>query len=142
MPTSVTIADAVKEELNNHSFSQSFTAVRKFIPKYTLEELTTLRVTVVPKANEENLITRSDSQREVQIDIGIHKKIDSDEETEAPPLIALAEEIMQYIRKLKLTNAPGVFWVRTENNPIYSQEYLQKERVFFSLITVSYKLAG
>jgi len=140
MPTTVEIADAVKAELNNHSFSQSFTAVRKFIPRYNLEELATLRVTVVPKASEENLITRADSQRQVQIDIGIHKKIDSDEETETPPLIALAEEIMQYVRKLKLTNAPGVLWVQTENNPIYSQEYLQRERVFFSLITVTYKL--
>jgi len=140
MPTTVEIADAIKEELNNHSFSQSFTAVRKFIPKYTLEELETLRVTTVPKANEESLLTRTESQREVQIDIGIHKKIGSDEETEVLPLIALAEEIMQYIRKLKLTNAPGVLWVRMENNPTYSQEYLQKERVFFSLITVSYKL--
>jgi len=141
------IADAVAAEINAApgspaTFSQTFTAVRKVVPAYELEELADLKVTVVPKAVEISGSTRSASQYDITVDIGIQKKLPpgndaSDEQVET--LGTLVDQIAEYLRRRPLAGAPFASWVSIVNDPVYAPEHLLEKRVFTSVLTVTYR---
>jgi hypothetical protein len=140
----IDIADAVTAELNAAdpgTFSQDFAALRKVLPAYELSELAELKITVVPKAIEISGSTRSVSQYDVQVDIGIQKKLPSgcDIEAEVETLGALVDEIAEYLRKRPLTDTPFAVWVNTKNEPPYVPEHLAEKRVFTSGLTITYR---
>ena len=70
----VDVAEAVKTSLNAGTFSQTFTAMRKWVPKVALAALDTIAVTVVPKDYARENETRGETRRTIQIDIGIQKR--------------------------------------------------------------------
>jgi len=138
----IDIADAVAAEINAAdpgTFSQAVDAQRQVLPARELADLATLKVTIVPKAVEISGSTRSVSQYDVAIDIGIQKKLGKDLDAEVPPLTTLVDEIAEYLRKRQLTAAPYAAWVRTMNEPVYVPEHLASQRVFTSLLTVTYR---
>jgi hypothetical protein len=140
----IDIADAVTAELNAAApgtFSQDFTALRKVLPAYELSELAELKVTVVPKAIEISGSTRSVSQYDFAIDIGVQKKLPSgsDMETEVEAMGALVDEIAEYLRKRSLADTPWAVWVNTKNEPPYVPEHLAEKRVFTSVLTITYR---
>ena len=136
------IADAVTSELNGSGILPGLTAVRKVVPAYELAELTDLKVTVVPKAVEISGSTRSASQYEITVDIGIQKKLppgseSSDEQVET--LGTLVDQIAEYLRRRPLATAPFASWVSITNDPVYAPEHLAEQRVFTSVLTVTYR---
>ena len=145
MATIVDIADAVAATLNvpgEPGFSQAFTAARKALPAFELADLAGLHVTVVPKGVEVTGASRSLSQHDYQIDVGVQKKFSAGSELEADvaALGGLAEEIAVFLRRRPLAGVPGAAWVRSANEPVYSPEYLAEKRLFTSVITVTYRL--
>lgn len=140
------IADAVAAEINaaaSGTFGQTFTAVRKVVPAYELDELTDLKVTVVPKAVEITRATRSDSQYEITVDIGIQKKLPSGSESsdeQVETLGTLVDQIAEYLCRRPLAEAPFASWVNISNDPIYAPEHLTDQRVFTSVLTVTYRV--
>ena len=62
MSIAITVADAVKDELNNGSYSESFIAERVYVPDYSLPEMKELHVTVVPRHVEVSLAGRGRTQ--------------------------------------------------------------------------------
>lgn len=141
------IADAVAAEINAApgspaTFSQTFTAVRKIVPAYELSEMIDLKVTVVPKAVEISGSTRSASQYDITVDIGIQKKLPpgseaSDEQVET--LGTLVDQIAEYLRRRPLGAAPFASWVNITNDPVYAPEHLLEKRVFTSVLTLTYR---
>jgi len=140
MSVILSIADAVAAELNTGSFSESFTAQRSVLPIFQLADLTTLKVTIVPKAVETTAISRSMSQLDVQIDIGIQKKLGKQIDTEVEPLMELVEEIAAFLRGRQLQSLTNVVWLRSGSEPIYATAHLAEERVFTSVLTVTYRV--
>jgi len=132
------IADAVVTALNDHTFSQPFTAVRAYRPVFDLKEMTDLHVTVVPKGVELTTAGRGLAQSDVQIDVGVQKKLAGGDNAEIDPLLGLVQEIAEFVR------ATGRFgdaaWVKTENTPIYSQEHLGELRQFTSVLTLTLRV--
>ena len=139
MSTTIEIADAVVTELNAGVFSMALTSVRKVLPSFTLIELADLKVTVVPKSIDMTMVSRVISQSDIEIDIGIQKKIGSDVDTDVSALIVLVEEIIDYMRKRVLSDATDANWIGTQNDPIYAQEHLSSDRLFTSIITLTYR---
>jgi len=142
MPAKVTdIADAVVAEMNGQAFSQAFTAERKYQPTYELPDLQTLHVTVVPKSVTTAVASRSDDQVDYAVDVGVQKKFSAGDaaDTEADELMALVEEIAAFLNRRPLAAAPGVVWVRTQNEPIFSPEHFEQLRQFTSVLTVTYR---
>ena len=141
----VDIADAVVGELNaapGGTFSQTFTAERKVLPVHELKDLADLKVTVVPKAVEISGSTRAASQYEITIDIGVQRKLapgSGDPDTEVATLGTLVDEIADYIRRRPLSAAPWASWVSIANDPVYAPEHLLEQRVFTSVLTVTYR---
>jgi len=138
----IDIADAVAAELNAAApgtFSEAFTADRKVLPAHDLSELAELKVTVVPKAVEITGSTRTVSQYDIAVDIGVQQKLTKDLDGEVPVLATLVDEIADYLRRRPLSAAAFAVWVRTVNEPVYAPEHLANERVFTSVLTVTYR---
>ena len=140
MPTTIDIADAVVFELNQSGLTPTFTAERKLLPKHTTEALSELKVTVVPKSAEMSRLNRSQVGVEVEIDVCVQQRL-SDIDTEGPELIELVENLIDYMATRSLSQAPGVQWVRTRNDPVYALDHLAENRLFTSVITLTYMLA-
>jgi len=139
MALTIDIADAVVAELASGSFSQPISPQRLVLPEFDLAALADLRVTVVPKAVEISAASRVACQHDVQIDIGIQKKLGKDLDAEVPALCELVDEIAAFLKRRPLAAAPHAAWVRTANEPIYAPEHLAEQRVFTSVLTVTYR---
>ena len=136
------IAEAVKDELNGHDFSMEFGAAREFLPVFDLQEMQTLHVTVVPAGLTIQKLDRSRTQSNVQVDIGIQKKLSTADNDEIDAMMALVEEIVDFLRFRKLAGCPEALWVSTENNPIFVREHLSEMRQFTSVLTLTYRVAS
>jgi len=135
------IADAVVGELNGGEFSQEFTAARRYLPLFDLQELKDLHVTVVPRGVAITGLARGVNQHDVQIDVAVQKKLETEGSDEIDPLMALVEEIADFFRLRRLASYSNAVWVKTENTPIYSQEHLGQMRQFTSVLTLTFRVA-
>lgn len=136
------IADAVTAELNMApigTFSLGFTAVRRVLPAFDLSELAELQVTVVPKAMAINGATRSACQYDLTVDIGVQKKLSKDLDVDVAALGTLVDQIADYLRRRQLDSAPFATWVSMANEPVYAPEHLAEQRVFTSILIVTYR---
>ena len=140
MSTIIDIADAMVAELNAAAFSQAFQAQRHYRPVFDLAELKDLHVTVVPKGIELQGASRSLTQMDVQLDIGIQQKLVTGDAAELDALMNLVEEIADFFRTHRLSNMPNVAWVRTENVPIYLPEHVDQLRQFTSVLTLTFRV--
>ena len=142
MSVTIDVADAVVMELAGApagTFNQPFTPQRRVLPQFELSELKDLKVTVVPRSVENSPAARGLTLKDVQIGIGVQKRLGKELESDIEPLVALVEQIADYLRRRPLGSIPAV-WVRTANDPIYAAEHLAEDRVFTSVLTVSYRL--
>ena len=141
MPTVVEVAEAVKTALNAGAFSMPFTAERRYLPRFELEEMEELHVTVVPKGVELVQASRGRSQTDVKVDVAVQKKLEAADAAELDPLMALVEEIAEHFKARRLPGMPQAVWLKTENVPVYSQEHMQELRQFTSVVTFTFRAA-
>jgi len=137
------IADAVAAELASApagTFNQSFTPQRRTLPQFELSELKDLQVSVVPHAVENSLAARGLALKEVQIYIGIQKHLGKDLDSEIVPLLTLVEQIDAYLRQRPLQAVSNAPWLKSTNDPIYASEHLANDRVFTSVLTLTYRV--
>jgi len=97
------VADAVVTELDGESWSLEFTAMRAWRCRHKLDELTTLRVTVLPGPSSVETLTRGRDTEKYTTDIVIQKQVDPDDNTAVDALVALAEEIRAHFRSKNLS---------------------------------------
>jgi len=140
MALAIDISDAVVAELAGGAFSQSFTPQRRVLPEYELADLKDLQVTVVPATVETSGASRTLSQQDVRIDVGIQKKLGKDIDTEVPELCGLVDEIAEFLNRRTLQAAPQAVWVKTANEPIYAADHLAEQRTFTSVLTLTYRV--
>ena len=131
------LADAVMNDINGQAWSQTFAAERGYLPRFKFNELTTLRVLVVPKSEVESVASRSTTQREFGIDVGVLKKLDTDDNPEMDALVALTDELKEHMRG-KRFSSPQALWRGTAHEPIYDPTQLQENKTFFSVITFNF----
>jgi len=132
----VYVAQAVVDYLNSVAFSQSFVATRSYRPATELNNSSMLRVLVVPKGVEYEIASRAVVQDEVQIDVGIHKKVGT-LSVEIDRMMGLVMEIVEALRAPELFASH--YWVKTENVPIYSPDHLDQANEFLSILTVTFR---
>ena len=142
----IQIADAVTAVLNGATLSQSFTAVRHYLPEFDLKEMDVLHVSVVPAELDEEIADRSRDRAEYKIHIAVQKRVAKQE----PPgldtaaidgLMRLVEEIDDLFRHKPLAGYESAHWVKTENKPIYDPKHLKERGQFTSLLALTYRVA-
>ena len=131
------LADLLVAALNAETFSESFTAERRAIPRFNLEELKDLTVTVVPRTLETTMLTRKHDMHQIALDIAVQKKVESDDNDELDSLLNLVQEIADAVNR---TDLGGAKWIKTENDPIYAPDHLHEKRVFTSVLTLTYSV--
>lgn len=142
MPTIAEIADAVKDSLNQATFSPAFTAVRLYVPSFELTDMDTLHVSVVPRAARTTQLDRSRMTREVDVDVAVQQRFASDALTTIDPLLELAEEIAAYFAQptQRQLGALAAVWLRTAHDPIYVPEHLDELRQLTSVVTLTFRV--
>lgn len=140
--TAIHIADALVTQLNAHPFSLAFVATRGYIPAYELREMGTLHVTVVPNALESEPISRSQDKEEHAVYVAVQQKLADTGLGISPELLdglmALVEEIRDYLRDQRLATFPTARRKKAENKPIYDPKHLADLGLFTSLILFTY----
>ncbi len=139
MHTTVAVAQAVTDALNDegNEFSMPFTAQRMALPLFTLEEMKDLRVTVVPREIARSILDRARDEEEVRVDVAVQKKVASAAVAEVDPLLALVQEISDFLNRRAMGTA---MWKGTENKPVYAPEHLHEKQQFTSVLTVTYRM--
>ncbi len=140
MKIAIDIADAIVTELQNASFSEALTLSRRVLPEFELAELKDLTVTVVPKAVQITNITRQSSSFDVAVDIGIQQKIGKDTDAEVLRLSGVVTELVSYLNRRPLTGLPAAQFKSIANEPVYVPEHLSQNRLFTSVLTLTYKV--
>jgi hypothetical protein len=133
------LADAITERINSLPEMLLHPASRRlYLPRYTLEELATLQVAVVPAAISITPIDRSRDAFEYQVQIGIQQRVEPTIEN-LDALMTLTEEIADAFRPGILVSFHGLRCVRVENDPIYNVASLETQHEFVSVIQLTYR---
>ena len=139
MATIIDIANAVVSQLNGASLSQPLSAERHYQPRFDLEEMTDLHVSVVPRSLSSRALDRNRHSFDYQVDVAIQQKTDVSE-GELDPLMSLVEEIADHLRNNRLTDHPDARVTGISNDPVYSPEHLEELRQFTSVLTLTYRV--
>ena len=141
----IEIADAVVAALNAARLSQSFTAVRHYLPEFDLKEMETLHVSVVPAELDEETSDRTRDKAEYKIHVAVQKRVAKQD----PPgidtaavdaLMQLVEEIDDLFRHKRLTGYEQASWAKTENKPIFDPKHLKEHGQFTSLLVFTFRV--
>jgi hypothetical protein len=141
MQMTIDLADAVTSQLNQSEIVTN--AKRTVLPIHDLSQLMALTVSVVPRGVQVQSITRKLSQYDCQVDIGIQQKltVPQDEiDTAVKDLSGLVEQIADYLQRQPLLDMPYAIWIKVENQPIYDPDHLANQRVFTSVLTLTYRI--
>ena len=140
------IADAVVAALNEGSFALSFTAVRTYMPQEDLVDMSTLHVTVVPTTTRSKLVTRTATEREFIIDVGVQQKCDVDDDDVTDPLVTLCEAIETLLLGKMLTAGSKKAVCVAVNDPAGREAcfypHLNTLRQFTSVSHFTYKVVS
>ena len=139
MATIAEVATAVVATLNAGSFSQPFTAVRHYLPRFELPEMATLKVSVVPKGIASQALDRNRDRVDYRIDVAVQHKTGVDLAT-LDALMTLVEEIADYLQATPLVGYPQARCVEMVNEPVYAPEHLEEFRQFTSVLTFTYRV--
>jgi len=138
--TVIDIADAVVGAIQAGSYGEPVAVERKYRPTFELADLTQVQITVVPRAISITTATRDSSYFDCAIDVGVQKKVNADSAEDIDALMTLVEQIADQLRMKRLDDAPEVAWVSIENEPAFASEHLDQQRVFTSVLTVTYRV--
>jgi len=133
------LAEKIVQTLNDSNFALSFTAVKTLFPFYELKDLSTLRVTVVPKSVNITNASRSSNEFDYQVDIAIQKAIKSPDDAEVATLTELVLAIAKSFRN-KIYQDIGAVCFKQSIDPLYSVEHIQPPSVFTSVVTLNFKV--
>jgi len=133
------LADKIVDTLNSGNFALPFTAVKTLFPFYQLKDLSTLRVTVVPKSVNITTASRSSSEFDYQVDIAIQKAVKTPDDIEVTALTELVLAIAKSFRN-KIYQDIGAVCFKQSIDPLYSTEHIQPPSVFTSVVTLNFKI--
>jgi hypothetical protein len=143
-----TVAEALKDQLNAGTYSQSFTAIRSYATRdMKIEELTGLRVDVVPVIHKDaSAMARKQVGYTIDCDIGIRKKFAaSDRESDGTiknssvdPLVLLLEEIHESLIMQRLTTLNNAAWEGSAIRMTYSPVHLREWGQFTGIARITY----
>jgi hypothetical protein len=149
--TVIAIADAVVSTLNAaaeaNALSLYFVAERAYVPVYEAKDLAELKVTVVPHGLTFAALARRSDDFDYVVDVAVQKRIEAGAKTAAEiavaadPLMVLVEEMLDLFRGKRMDAHPDALCVEGKNEPIYLPQHLDENRVFTSVLSLTFREA-
>jgi hypothetical protein len=144
----ILIADSLADSLSAATFDGTVAnvdAVRTYVADYTLEDLSDIRVSVVPGTVEVSNHTHGADLFEYDVHVVIGKKLLTDAEID--DMVDLRSNIVDAIRSRTLpASTPamptGVQWYGITNAVTYDRDQVTGSRVFLADIAVTYRRAN
>lgn len=137
----ITLADDVVTLLNAGSFSQAFTAVRVYVPRFNTESGSDVQVQVVPSSDLEGEGSGDYDARQQTIQVGVFKRLTglaADELTEVDAMLDFCEEIRELLNRQRVGETNNAVCVTINHDPIYSLEDIDERRVFLTVMSFVY----
>jgi len=138
----IDIAEAVANVLRAYRLDRTFVVARAYQPMVSLEDLQTTYVTVIPKSLTGAYVSRGTMGDTVEIDVGIQQKLPVDptnDVAEVDKLMGLVDDLDDHLRITALPEDLNATWMSREREPIYFPDHLQENRLFSSVVTVTYR---
>ena len=135
----VQIADDVVSVINGGTFTipDVFTAERLYIPEFKLEDVGSLKVSVIPSSRPEVVYSRDRTQVDFVVSVGIQKATDN-LLSDFDDMVEFVEEINDLF-KLKKLPTTDASWVASETDPVYDHEYGTEMNVFTSVLSLTFR---
>ena len=130
----IELAEAVKDELNNTTWTQTFTAERDYLAFKKLEEIRDLFVFITPNAETITPTSRQADQNDIIIDVCITQSDVTKTETDA--LMDLIDEIHGHFMRIVLDDKYHCTAITID--PIYDQETLREDNRFISVMRLTF----
>jgi len=128
----VELAEEIKSLLNAGPWNPSLAATREYQPYFELPALPTAKVSVYPSADDSTgKADRSRWTHELTIDVAVQRKLSGDANPEKDALVALADEICEYI-KANRPARPEKLMTATVR-PLIQNELLRSNNLFTSV---------
>ena len=134
----VQLADAIVTDLNAATFSQSFIAQRTYLPRWKLEELAMIRVSVVPKDDVSERASRTQWQEDYQLDVAVQQKLGTNETTQMDGLLLLGQELADYFKSRNPSGDLATL-VAVGFAPLFDPEHLEKHNTLTTVITLTFR---
>jgi hypothetical protein len=137
------LADAVAARLNTGDYDLDFTAVSLLEkPEYTLKELATLRVSVVPQPAGTLVVKEDRSQLNwsVAIDVFVQKAYGDSPSTEKVELLGLVEDVVDDLAFIRPETFTGAMPKSVTPQMTWSDMLQDEARTFLGVVTVTYKV--
>jgi hypothetical protein len=126
--------------LLNSTFTGQMVASRYLLPMFRLEELSTLKVSVIPRGRNKQIVSRGNNQLVHNLEIGIQQRLDDvNDANVTDPIGLLVEQVEDYLLGLEINGA-----VCTEINniladdSIFAKEHIQSDKVWTTVIVASF----
>ena len=122
----------------------SISAQQAYLPQYDNEQMTSLKVSVLPREVEVARTGRAAEQHDYTLSIVLAKRTDGST-AQVDDLLALVEKICDLLRSdamPQVEDAPwpaDARWWALSLEPVWSQEHLEERRIFFTAINVQYR---
>jgi len=140
--TAAAITDAINEASASGALSQKVTAVRRWLPVVTIEELNAaggIFVLVVPKAFTSTIANRSNDFDDVEIDVGYLTKLSANaDEVQADTVFDLIEQIHGVLRRG--FDVPNAAWQERRADPLFDVAMMEQQRVLRAATTYRFKV--
>lgn len=136
------IAEHVATELTDAGLSQDVTAIRRYVVDFELRDLAGLKVSVVPRSWASQRMDRLTDRIDVEIDIAVQQRCDPGDLAAVDALMDLMREIEAHLNRLDFETSPPAHWVGSQIDPLYAADLLHEQRVFTSVLTLTYRLLG
>lgn len=129
------LATAIASSLNaaGGDLASVTSAAKKYLPRYALTELASIKIDVAPRLRQLTTISRSSQQRIHTIQIQVIQQCQADSGLH-DTLIDLVEAIDDYLASRKQA---GATWMTSETN-LYDFDDLDTKQVFKSILTLTY----
>jgi len=138
------ICDAVVTALNDHEFSQAFTAVRKYRPHLVREECSDVQVTVIPASYTTEPADRSRSRSQYGVEIAVQKEVDPDSNTACDAMLELVYEIRDFFAMQRLSGLQSAAWQKVEMvqgaEAGFAPQHLDELRLFTGVLRLTWQV--
>lgn len=139
----IQLADAVRDQLADGSWSMPIAPIRAYRPRKTLRQIGDVMVIVAPSAVESTREGRGSNEYVYTIDVAVIQKLVEDEtkaELQADALMNLVEEISDWALALRLTS-PAARCTSVVNDPAFSSEHWDEQRTFITVLRIKLRAA-
>jgi hypothetical protein len=136
---------AVPSQVGVTAWSQAFTPEVCYAPELELKDVTDLRVLVAAQSRRQSTLTRSSSQVDVEVGIGVFRQVaaggdnvDKLDQDAIAALLLLCQEFAEAFARFRV-DSPAMQVFQVENDPLYDKDRLAQEARFAAAVVLTFR---